>query len=326
MNDSNPYITIAFSVAVYAAFAWFLGNRFLRSLISQCAAILFYTVILFPIICFPATALVYVVLYFIVESGYKFEIAVGGGILITSLSILYKYNDVKLTSIIIDLPFILWAFFQRLFEYFSDVARKIRQHSNPAMYLLQEKSLKHVIEEGFKSFYNEIDSFYLYFGFFLFFIILPFTQIAELWPFRNISNFKWYLIYDASNLQVFVFSVFSISLLVWLYGVSHRQRLKAIFNDFIFVLKLAKNNGQYLFMKGRGEIVDGDLTEVQLIDIESLPAKSPIFFTIDDDLCLLLDSRAEFKDFLTLMRSVREFGVDVLADKLGISVENFDED
>lgn len=324
MNDSNSYITIAFSIAVYAAFAWFLGNRFLRSLISQCAATLFYTVILFPIICFPATALVYAALYFIVESGYNFEIAVGGGILITSLSILYKYNNVKLTSIIIDLPFILWAFFQRLFEYFSDVAREIKYHSNPAMYLLKEKSLKHVLEEGFKSFYNEIDSFYLYFGFFLFFVVFPFTQIAELWPFRNISSFKWYLIYDASKLKVFVFYVFSISLLVWLYGVSHRQRLKAIFNDFIFVLKVAKNNGQHLFMKGRGEIVDGDLTEEQLIDIELLASKSPIFFTIDDDLCLLLDSRAEFKNFLTLMRFVRKDGIDALADKLGLPLQSFD--
>ncbi len=324
MNELNSYITIASSIAIYAAFAWFLGNRFLQCFIKHSlipAACIF---VILPILAMPGFIIFLAVMYLIGITDGILEYAVYFGILTAIVGSFIGITQIKLTEIVKDFPFIVFAIPGVVRYYLAEFITRVKRSSNSVILVLQEKTAKEAVKGFFSNFNDETKHFPFVSMVFLCFVIFFLSVTSELWPISNFVYWNWHLKY--SNFQKFIGNcIFSFSLFLIFYA-SHRQRLKAIFSDFILVLNVAQKNGKYFLVKGRGEIVDGDLTDDQLIRIESLNGKSAIWFAIDDGLCLFLDSRIEFKDFLTLMRSVREGGVDMLADKLGISVENFDED
>lgn len=324
MNDSHQYITISFSIVIYAAFVWFLGNRFLRSFIRHSLEPAILMSIVLPMFALLGLAIDAVFLYFFGITDISIEFSIAFVTLSAVLWLSVQVAELKLSKLPKSLQIVFLCILDLVRDYYAEFFNRVKRSSNSVTLVLQEKTAKEAGKVFFSNINNEIKEFPFISMMFLCFVVFFLCITSELWPISNFVYWNWYLKY--SNFQKFVGNCIFGFLLFFLFYVAHRQRLKAIFSDFILVLKVAKNNGRYLFVKGRGEVVDGDLAEGQLIEIESLSAKSPIFFTIDDDLCLLLDSRVEFKDFLTLMRSVREFGVDVLADKLGISVENYDED
>jgi hypothetical protein len=320
MHENTTLLSIIFSLALYIAFIWFLGNRFVRGFLSECVTKAFILAII-PIISFPAIAIIFLSLHFFEVTSYNFEISIALGITATRFGVLYKDNDLTFSEIIRIFPF---DTFELIRQHFSESVERVKRLSNPAIYLLQEKKPKEAAEAVISNFNKEVESYSAHYFLFLIFLIFFLNVASELWPISNFLYWNWHLKYSyfSKYFGYFCFICFSL----FLFCISHRYRLKAVFGDCIFVLKVTQNSGSYFLIKGRGEIVENSVDDDEFKDVQELSPKSGIFFLIDDKLCLLLDSRIEFRDFLKMMRTVREWGVDWLAERDGITHESFEGD
>jgi hypothetical protein len=320
MHQSNTLLDITFSLAVYIAFIWFFGNRFVRGFLGECVTPLFMCVII-PIISFPAIAIIFLPLHFFEATSYNLEISIFVGMLFTILFTFSHFlnkdsdSEIKFYQVILDLPFLVFAFFAASVE-------KIKHLSNPAIYLLQEKKPIEAVGLVISNFKKEVQNHDAHWFFFLIFLIFFLNVASELWLISDFLYWDWYLKYSdfQKYLGYFCFVCFSL----FLFYLSHRQRLKAVFGDCIFVLRVTQNSGSYFLLKGYGEIVEKALDDDEFKDVQELSADSAIFFLIGDKLCVLLDSRIEFRNFLTMMRLVRERGVDWLAERDGITKDSFE--
>ncbi len=324
MNDSNPYITIAFSIAVYAVFAWFLGSRFLRSFIKHSLEPAAFVFVIFPILAMPGFTIFLSVMYLIGITDRILEFAIAFGVLTAVLGILVVTTQEKLLTIIKYLPFTVFILPGVVRHYFAEFFYRVNRSSNSVIFVLKEKTAKEAVEVFFSNFNDETKDFAFVSIIFLGFVVFFLNITSELWPISNFIYWNWYLKY--SNFQKFIGNLIFGFLLFFLFYVAHRQRLKAVFNDLVLVLKVAQKNGRYFLVKGRGEIVEHSMHVGEFKNISSMSSQSPIFFEIDGALCLLLDSRVDFTDFLILMRSLKREGVETFAERFGVSVSSFDID
>jgi hypothetical protein len=301
MHESNTLLAITFSIAVYVAFIWFFGNRFLRNIIAQSML--------------PAIGLFLIFPFFAVISL--------GFIKIFDLSI-----DIEIVFVVLTILFFYFLEFRLgiLSRWFGEISEEIKLKSSPAAFFLRDKKPCEILDNFIKAFNAEINSFgsqsLLLCGFNIFFL----SNMWDIYPLKSFDSLKWSFQISASNFQQYLIYGLVFLFSIYIFHFSHRVRLKIIFNDCIFLIRVAENHGNFLLLKGRGEIVECAYSDCKIDSIASMSPKSPIFYTFNDRLCVLLDSRIEFVDFKASMRIIEEEGVEGFASRIGISLSSSDLD
>jgi hypothetical protein len=218
---------------------------------------------------------------------------------------------------IIYIPFVLWIPFSSLIYFLKKELESAKKESNKSYYLLQSQKLGKVVGELYRTFHEEIKvslggGFYL--GIFIFFLL---SNIWELWPFNDFYESKLIFTTYPSHKKYIIFTVCFL-FFMGLYFYSYKKRLKNIYEDTIFVMKVAEIQDTYILMKGEGQFLETSLDDDELADIKSKPAGATTFFEIDDEWYLFLDCRINFEDFQIMMKLVDKWSIKEIAEKIQV--------